>query len=353
MIKHRRAVANRLLKWFAARERDLPWLVNRSPYRIWVSEIMLQQTQIITVLGYYRRFIQRFPDVRSLAEADVEEVLKLWEGLGYYRRARQLHAAANQIVENHNGDFPEDVDDVLALPGIGRYTAAAILSIARDQRLPILEGNTVRLFSRLIALQDDTTTSNSQKTLWQISEALLPRKRAGDFNQAVMDFGREVCRPSSPNCDHCPVAAFCEAARCNLQSKIPYRAAKMQYTDLREAIVLIRRGKKVLVRKCSDGERWEGLWDFPRFELHTDPWQKRLESDIKKSTGLNTVVVPLNQSMNHAVTRYRINLQCFAASSVAGRLKNNGYFKWKTTDDVVSLPLNVTGRKFADLFVSI
>ena len=172
----RTAFRRRLLKWFDANQRDLPWRKNRTPYRIWVSEIMLQQTQVATVIAYYRRFMKQFPTVKKLAAAEQSEVLKLWEGLGYYRRARQLHAAAQQVVDQHGGKFPTDFDSVLALPGIGRYTAGAILSISLDQRLPILEGNTIRLFARLLAMPDDPRTTANQKVLWKFAESILPKQ---------------------------------------------------------------------------------------------------------------------------------------------------------------------------------
>ena len=168
----------RLLAWFDEHQRELPWRKNKTPYRIWVSEIMLQQTQVATVIDYYLRFMKQFPTVKKLAAAEEADVLKLWEGLGYYRRARQLHAAAKLVVENHKGKFPETFDEVLALPGIGRYTAGAILSISKDQQLPILEGNTIRLFARLMEMKSDPKTTANQKALWEFSESLLPAKNA-------------------------------------------------------------------------------------------------------------------------------------------------------------------------------
>ncbi len=346
-------MANRLLAWFDSRDRDLPWLLHRSRYRIWVSEIMLQQTQIATVVEYYPRFIERFPDVSRLAASPTEEVLRCWEGLGYYRRARQLHAAAQQIVEQHGGAFPENFDEVCALPGIGRYTASAILSIADDQRLPILEGNTIRLFARLMALKEDTQLASSQKKLWQLSERLLPKKRVGDFNQALMDFGREVCTARNPDCQACCLSAYCEASRQQLQCRLPVRGNKPEYTELREAIVLVSRRNRFLVRKCADGERWAGLWDFPRFDLPSRSSGASLELAIQKNTGLSVVVEPLNRTIKHAVTRYRIQLECFQATSVRGRLVKPGNFCWKTAPEVIGLPFSTTGRKFADFYLPI
>ena len=350
MLKQNRiAIRKRILKWFDRRERDLPWLENRTPYKVWVSEIMLQQTQISTVIGYYKKFINRFPTVNTLANANEQSVLAMWEGLGYYRRARQLHKAAIVVAEQHGGKFPTDFDSVLALPGIGRYTAGAILSISLNQKLPILEGNTIRLFSRMIGLREDAFKRAGQNQLWAASEILLPNKRAGDFNQAAMDFGREVCRPKNPDCQSCCLADFCVARVKSLQQEIPFKACKMKYEDLTEAIILLRRRNKILMRQCQDGERWAGLWDFPRFNNNGIP---TLELSVLENTGLSARLTTLNHSIKHAVTRFRIRLDCYESNQVSGRIKRNSRFKWKTTAEIESLPLSVTGRKFARKFLN-
>ena len=213
-----------LLSWYDRSRRKLPWRAppgeTTDPYRVWLSEIMLQQTQVATVEPYYQRFLERFPTLQALAAAPQQQVLRLWEGLGYYRRARSLHAAAKEIVQHHDGRFPENPELVKSLPGIGRYTAGAILSIALDQRQPILEGNTIRLLSRLSGYTDDVTSGSGQKQLWAISEMLLPRKRVGTFNQALMELGALVCTPRQPKCESCPVMSLCQAYLKNQQDKL-------------------------------------------------------------------------------------------------------------------------------------
>ena len=350
-VPHKKAIQNRLLKWFDQKQRDLPWLHEGTPYHIWVSEIMLQQTQIATVIDYYHRFVKCFPNVRKLAAANVDDVLKLWEGLGYYRRARQLHLAAKEVVAKHDGEFPTDFDSVLALPGIGRYTAAAILSISLNQQHAILEGNTIRLFARLMGYREDTTRSTSQKMLWSFSESLLPRTRCGDFNQALMDFGREICKPKNPACDRCPLANFCPTFIQGLQSVIPLKGKKMQYEDLHEAIVMVKRNNKYLMRKCQPGERWAGLWDFPRANIGSENQSHSICESLKQSTGLTIQLKSLDKTIKHGVTRFRITLECFQASSVQGRLKKQDKFQWQSYEQVQALPLSSTGRKFADLFL--
>ena len=357
-LKHRRALQNRLLKWFAGADRRLPWVEDGTPYHIWVSEIMLQQTQIVTVIDYYNRFIKKFPTVAKLAAADLDDVLKMWEGLGYYRRARSLHAAAREIVSDHAGKFPTDFESVLSLPGVGRYTAAAILSISLDQPHAILEGNTIRLFSRLFAVPDDTTKSSVQKKLWQYSEQLVPRQRCGDFNQALMDLGRQICTPKNPDCQRCPIADFCLARIKGLQTQLPVRGKKMQYEDLHEAIVLAQRKGRVLMRHCQQGQRWAGLWDFPRARIQQTAKHRRalvtaqIDQSLQDQTGLEMHVRSLEKTIKHAVTKYRIRLDCYEAVQLSGRLKRGMHFSWKTKSEIQQLPLSTTGRKFADLYLS-
>ena len=211
----------RLLAWYARNARDLPWRRTTNPYRVWVSEVMLQQTQVETVKPYFQRFIREFPTVKKLAAADEQNVLRHWEGLGYYRRARQLHAAAQVIVTQHKGKFPREITTLQTLPGIGRYTAGAIASIAYDESGPILEANTIRLFARLIGYQQIPTTSTGQRILWQTAAEILPRKNIAQFNQGVMELGALVCTPKNPRCSDCPVSALCAAREAGLQEEIP------------------------------------------------------------------------------------------------------------------------------------
>ena len=344
-LENKRKFTGRLLKWFDCNARDLPWRKRKTPYRIWISEIMLQQTQVATVIDYYLRFMKRFPNVKKLAAADQSDVLKMWEGLGYYRRARQLHKAAQEIVSNHNGKFPTEFDDVLALPGIGRYTAGAILSISKDQQLPIVEGNTIRLYARLLQMESDPKTSAAQKQLWRFAEAIVPPKRSGDFNQALMELGNRICKPKSPLCESCPVSSLCPTFVRGLQAEIPAPSKKMKYEDITEAIVLVRRNGKFLVRQCGEGERWTGLWDFPRYEVNGKNARQILEQQLQQSTGITAEISPLNKTIRHAVTRYRITLKCFSAENVTGRVSRDSQAKWLSPKKLAQLPMSVTGRK--------
>ncbi|MCA9121896.1 MAG: A/G-specific adenine glycosylase [Planctomycetales bacterium] len=336
--------------WFKRNSRDLPWRRTRDPYHVWVSEIMLQQTQVVTVIPYFERFIARFPTIASLAEAHEDQVLRQWEGLGYYRRARQLHKAARAIVDDHGGDFPRDADAVKALPGIGRYTAGAVLSIAFDAREPILEANTVRVFSRLIGYRGDTTSTEGQRILWDAAEDFLPRKNAGDFNQAMMELGSEVCTPRNPCCNDCPVAMLCPTRAKGLQESIPAAKKKTNYEEVSEACVVVRRNGKVLLRRCEEGERWAGLWDFPRLANNAQAGaalRRELSERVRELTGYHVAIGEHLKTIKHGVTRFRITLKCFDAECLSGPKKRTG-FAWVPPRQLDGYALSVTGRRVAD-----
>jgi A/G-specific adenine glycosylase len=356
----RRTLARKLLGWFRRNARDLPWRRTRDLYAIWISEIMLQQTQVATVIPYWQRFLARFPDVDALAAADEHEVLRLWEGLGYYRRARQLHAAARQIVERHQGRFPHEYEAVRALPGIGRYTAGAILSIGLDKRLPILEANSVRVLSRLTAYRGDAATTAGQRHLWSVAEAILPRQQCGAFNQALMELGSEICTPRAPQCDRCPVVDLCGAHAKQLVERIPTPTKPAKYEDVTEVAVIVRHRGRVALRRCQPGERWAGLWDFPRFAAASASDNGAIETQIARAAhemiGLDVHEPSHLVTLKHGVTRFRITLHCYEVKLPRGsqRLTSNGGrgdARWVSIDSLASYPLSVTGRKISRLLL--
>jgi A/G-specific adenine glycosylase len=284
-----------------------------------------------------------------LAAAPERQVLRLWEGLGYYRRARQLHAAAQQIVSEFGGRFPRTIENVRSLPGIGRYTAGAILSIGLDQRLPILEANTVRVLSRLTAFRGDTQSTAGQKFLWYAAERLLPAQRCGAFNQALMELGSEICTPKSPECIRCPLARLCPTRELGLQAKIPAAKKPKQYEDVTEAAVVIRRGGKVLLRQCQSSERWAGLWDFPRFAVPPNlngQLLTHIERETYAVTGMRIDQLERLATLKHGVTRFRITLEVFVALAASSRTKDS---LWVALADLANYPLSTTGRKIARL----
>jgi A/G-specific adenine glycosylase len=351
----RRLVARRLLAWFARHARDLPWRRTRDPYHVWVSEVMLQQTQVVTVVPYFERFLRRWPDVKSLAAASEDDVLRAWEGLGYYRRARQLHAAAKVIAREHGGNFPRDEQAVRKLPGVGRYTAGAILSIAFDQRQPILEANTQRVLSRLAGLRGEVSSGPVQRRLWELAEALLPARRSGDFNQALMELGSEICTAGEPRCPDCPVEAACAARVAGLVQQIPAPKKKPRYEQVREAVVVVRKNGHVLVRRCQADERWAGLWDFPRFAVESRDAVRlgaELAEKVASLTGVLIESLGRIATIKHGVTRFRITLSCYQARHVGGRRRRGSETQWIRPAALEQLPLSVTGRKISNLLVS-
>lgn len=349
----------RLLAWYRRHARDLPWRGTRDPYHIWVSEVMLQQTQVATVVNYYSRFLAAFPTIAALAAAPEQQVLRLWEGLGYYRRARQLHRAAGIIASEHGGVFPRDVDTVRRLPGIGRYTAGAILSIAFDARQPILEANTLRLLCRLAGYRGDPRRPAGERLLWSLATELLPARASGTFNQALMELGSQVCTPRQPRCDDCPAQAFCPTYREGLQAVVPLPANKPPIERVREVAVVVRRRGRVLLIERPEGQRWAGLWDFPRFALadgFVDAESAALDEHVARQVASLTgaIIAPRRKltTLIHGVTRFRITLDCYladylrgAADKPAGQLTH----AWVSPGEIESYPLCVTGRKIARL----
>lgn len=257
-----------LLAWFDRHGRKhLPWQQNTTPYRVWVSEIMLQQTQVATVIPYYERFMDRFPDVHALAAANIDEVLHLWTGLGYYARARNLHRAAQTIVAQHRGEFPGTLEAVEALTGIGRSTAGAILALSRNQPHPILDGNVKRVLTRCFGVAGFPGQQSVERELWQLAEACTPHERVANYTQAIMDLGATLCVRSRPVCPMCPMSEFCIARIEGLQSVLPTpRPKKTRPQRIAYAVLALRGDGAVLLERRPPAGIWGGLWTFPQFD---------------------------------------------------------------------------------------
>ncbi len=264
-----------VLRWYAVHGRhDLPWQQNRDPYRIWVSEIMLQQTQVATVIPYYRRFLSRFPSIQALAQARIDSVLSQWTGLGYYARARNLHEAARIIQKHFGGVFPDQLEDVMSLPGIGRSTAGAILSFSKHQSHPILDGNVRRVLARCFAVPHEVTSSEGQKALWDLTERLLPSRgvAAAAFNQAMMDLGATLCTRRSPDCVRCPLKSRCQGLALGKPEQFPIVKSRRSRPIRSVQLLVLKdpRGRVLLCRRPAKGI-WGGLWGFPESDLRHDP----------------------------------------------------------------------------------
>lgn len=349
------------LNWFAANQRNLPWRSSeKNPYFVWISEIMLQQTQVATVVDYFQRFVKQFPTVADLAQARESKVLSLWEGLGYYRRARNMHRAAKQICADHHGEFPLTYDEVIALPGIGRYSAGAILSIAGSQPYPILEGNTYRLHARLLGLRRNPREKDSEQLLWKFAEKVLPSPRSkqdpGDLNQALMEIGSEICKPRTPACNACPLRKLCCAHQLGLQVELPLPSIKPKYEAKHQALIVLEdRQGQMLIRKRRPDEWWSGLWDFLRVDVtQSDPpaIARQLRTEIKNLTGskINSTFIP-KQTIQHGVTRYRITLDCYHLK-IDSKLSPANSYELRSKQAISRLPLNVTARDFFNLISS-
>jgi A/G-specific adenine glycosylase len=339
-----------LLRWFQKYRRDLPWRRSRDPYAIWVSEVMLQQTQVSTVIPYFERFLNAFPSVAALAEASEESILRLWEGLGYYRRARNLHATARLIVANHSGEFPMDPDVLRRLPGLGRYSVGAILSQAFDLPLPIVEANSRRVLCRLFGYRGDPRKGVGMRWLWRLAEEVVPQRHAGNFNQALMELGALVCSPVAPRCISCPVGQLCRARKLGLQERIPPRLAAPPVVAVEEVAVVVWRGKRVLlVQRPAWAERWASMWEFPHGPMHESESRKSATMMASELTGLSVEVMDELVTLRHSVTRHQIRIACFSARYRSGRYRSSFYrqARWLAPTELSSFPVSAPQRRLA------
>jgi len=329
-----------LIGWYDHLGVELPWRGDRDPYHIWLSEIMLQQTQIETVKPYYARFLAAYPTVEALAAAPLDDVLKLWEGLGYYSRARNLHRAAEQMTQKSTGlGFPRTVEGLLELSGVGRYTAGAIASIAFGVRAPVLDGNVIRVFSRLLDLADDVTQSSTQATLWQIAERWLPAERVGDYNQALMDLGRLICKPRSPLCAQCPIRESCAAFAHGTQNERPVKAAKAEtpHYNVTAGIIWNADGgvAKVLIAQRPLDGLLGGLWEFPGGKQEPgESLEECLKRELREELAIEVEVGELFTKVKHGFTHFKITLYAFTCKYVSGEPQTIGAraFAWVTPD---------------------
>jgi A/G-specific adenine glycosylase len=355
LVKFRR----QLLAWFREFQRDLPWRRNKDPYRVWVSEIMLQQTRVAAVIPYYERFLERFPCVESLAGALQGDVLRLWSGLGYYTRARNLQKAAQQIVSEHRGQFPAKKKDALALAGIGKYSAAAILSIAYGEKLAVLDGNVARVLARLGAIRGDLRSPVRWKKLQTSAEELLHKKFPGDWNQAMMELGATICTPRAPRCLLCPVAQFCKARKLGLTEVLPEKRKKREAVKitLAAAVFLDARGRTVLLPPPTSqrmrGARHDiaalvsGMWHFPTVQVRENPaleLRRFLARILPHKKKLSLHLEPLARA-RHTVTYRNITLLPFRVCST--KLRQISAAKIIPLHEVACLAVSNLTRKVA------
>ncbi|MFB6318184.1 A/G-specific adenine glycosylase [Saccharicrinis sp. FJH54] len=291
-----------LSKWYNTNKRDLPWRQTSDPYRIWISEIILQQTQVRQGLNYYHRFIERFPDIISLAEADEQEVLKLWQGLGYYSRARNLHFAAKQLNNQFEGKFPDNYNKILSLKGVGEYTAAAVGSIAFNLPYAVLDGNVARVISRLFAVSEPVNTVKGKKILQNLATELLNKTEPGEHNQAMMEFGALRCTPKSPDCNTCPLNDRCEAFRLNLVSSLPVKENRIKQRTRYFLYLVFDHGHYTWIRKRNDKDIWQGLFEFPLLEPENLDDDTVMQTIERKTGTSNLEVLYLSEPYKHILS---------------------------------------------------
>jgi A/G-specific adenine glycosylase len=322
----RPSFAARLLDWHAVHGRhDLPWQQPRTPYRVWLSEVMLQQTQVATVIGYFERFVAAFPGLPQLARADLDAVLALWAGLGYYSRARNLHRAARLCVERHGGELPAEIEALSALPGIGRSTAGAILAQAHGQRHPILDGNVRRVLARHARIEDDVSSAAVQKRLWALAESLLPHQRLADYTQALMDLGATLCTPRQPRCGECPLRGDCAAFAAGLATQLPRKRAARAVPRRETRVLMLRDADdRVLLERRPPSGIWGGLWSLP--EAADDAAAAAL---ARRLVGVAPALETL-PSFEHAFTHFRLRLHPLRATvhAPATAIGDNPDLRW-------------------------
>jgi len=345
-----RTFQSRLLAWFRVYRRELPWRASRDPYRVWVAEIMLQQTRIAAVLPYYDRFLRRFPDVRALARAGQPQILKLWSGLGYYSRARNLHAAAKTIVAHHGGEFPRELEAALSLPGIGRYTAAAVLSIAYDEPLAVLDGNVARVLGRLGAVRGDLRALRAWRNLSETAQQLLAREAASDWNQALMELGETICTPQSPRCEACPISRWCEAHARGLVNEIPAPRKKRAAVNIKIAAAILRdpQDRTLLVKDpgAHDGVLFSRMWQFPAVEVKRNA-RSELAKHLRATLGVNGIALKALPEARHCVTFRNVTLLPFLAH--VEQLPANAGTRSRVLplESVARVPISSATRKIA------
>ncbi len=296
-----------ILAWFDLHGRKhFPWQQNKTPYRVWISEIMLQQTQVNTVIPYYETFMQHFPDLATLANAHEDEVLKLWAGLGYYSRARNLHRAAKMVQNNFAGKFPDNLMDLQTLPGIGRSTAGAILSLAFNQQAAILDGNVKRVLTRFHGITESIADKNIEKILWKHAENFMPAKRAADYTQAMMDLGATICVRGTPDCKRCPLIKTCVAHNENIAHLLPIKKITRQLPVRTASMIILQKENEVLLYKRAPTGIWGGLWSFP--EMEGEPDQEKLSAFCKKTFRLNMIDHQYLASFRHTFSHYHLQI---------------------------------------------
>ncbi len=343
-------ITQKLLAWFAVQQRDLPWRRNPTPYTVWVAEIMAQQTRLETMLPYYQRWMTNFPTLQDLAAASQQHVLGLWEGLGYYSRARNLHKAARVVVDEYNGKLPGDIKSLRALPGIGRYTAGAIASLAFGLDEPAVDGNVKRVLARVFLVEEPVDSTSGGKRIWSLASENLPSGRAGEYNQALMELGALICLPRAPDCSHCPIQEDCQAHAAGRQADLPVKKAKAKIPHHIVTAAVIRKDGRVLIAQRPQGEMFGGMWEFPGGKLEDgETLQTCLKREIKEELGVKIKVNEEIGVFKNTYTHFRVTLYAFVCSLHGGRPRSIQVddLRWVALDELVNFPMSKLDRRIS------
>jgi A/G-specific adenine glycosylase len=342
--------SRRLIEWYALNARSLPWRGLSDPYAVWVSEIMLQQTRVETVIPYFERWLKRFPTLKDLAEASQEDVLKTWEGLGYYSRARNLHKAAGLVMEHFSGQLPRDRKELGNLPGIGAYTAGAIASIAFGQDEATLDGNIRRVLARFFNISDSVKSTEGKQKLWNLARDHLPMGKAGEYNQGLMDLGAAICTPRSPACSRCPLEDFCQARALGIQEQLPVGITRPAIPHIIVTAAVIEREGKVLIARRPANGLLGGMWEFPGGKLEEgENLEECLIREIREELGTEIVVDESFGIYNHAYTHFKVTLHAFLthlgrADPVPLQTEN---IRWVFVQELNTFPMGKIDRQIA------
>lgn len=346
-----------LLDWYDQNKREMPWRDCDDPYKIWVSEIMLQQTRVDQATPYFNRFMEHFSTVYDLAQADQQEVLKVWEGLGYYSRARHLHAAAKLVMDKFNGTVPDNWDDITKLKGVGPYTASAVLSIAFQKKHAVVDGNVIRVLSRYLGIEDDVRSTSTKNAIQDVADDLISEGRPGDFNQAVMELGATICTPSNPSCEACPIQANCVASKTAKTDKIPYKssAKKRPHHQIGVGIV-INKDEEVLIALRPDDAMLGGMWEFPGGKQEEDEHiEDTVKRELNEELDIDISITKPFMKLDHAYSHFKITLHAYLCELTGGtpKPKSSQEIRWIAIDDLEDYPFPKANRKLTEKLMNL
>lgn len=341
----------RLLSWYDKNKRSMPWRDCEDPYRTWISEIMLQQTRVDQAIPYFQRFMKRFPTVHDLAEADQQEVLKVWEGLGYYSRARNLHHASKTVVSDFDGEIPDTEEDIRKLKGIGPYTAAAVLSIAFSKPYAVVDGNVIRVLSRYFGIEEDVRSQKTKSTIQEAADELLDPERPGDFNQAVMELGATICTPTSPGCEACPVSSGCTAYATLKTDTIPYKSPSKKRPHHHIGVGIIKRDDRVLIALRPEDAMLGGLWEFPGGKQKKgEEIEKTVRRELREELGVEIAITKPFMKLDHAYSHFKITLHAYLCELKNGEpsAKSSQRVLWVPVNELEEYPFPKANRKLTE-----